>query len=162
MKQLQEKYKNEKKIGKRYLSQNAKEIRETGGGSAKLNESGNFGFSSAQVTGLTNRFDSDAADQISMASHHADQHSDNDSEEDHEFGQQLPKYSNKKMKLATAKNELIDLKADGLRLDNIHKELLIEKEKVLIENEKLVTRKLQLEILKLEKETAEYIVMEIP
>lgn len=70
--------------------------------------------------------------------------------------EKLPKYSNKKMLKADGKNDMIELKTENIRLDNVYKQVLIEKEKMLMdkigEKMDLENRKLQLEVLKLEKE----------
>ena len=60
MQNLKDKYNNEKKLAKARLTANKKEIMKTGGGTAQIfDEEENFGFSSIQIEGLTNRFDSD-------------------------------------------------------------------------------------------------------
>lgn len=60
LQELQTKHKNLKYNGKKELSQNAREIELTGGGSARIDLSNEFDFSNEQIVGLPNEFDSDS------------------------------------------------------------------------------------------------------
>lgn len=57
--ELQTKYRNMKLLAKKELSNNAKEIKATGGGQAKLNHENDFGFVKSQISGLANKYDDD-------------------------------------------------------------------------------------------------------
>lgn len=155
-------------MSKKSLASNAREMRKTGGGTPSIIPEDNFGLTDTQVKGLPSRFDSDTT--VIASSNRADQEGFELEEEELESevvnvslrdqrttsSEKLPRYSNKKMLMTDGKNDMIELKTENIRLDNIYKQVLIEKEKMLMEKigEKmeLENRKLQLEVLKLEKE----------
>lgn len=129
----------------------------TGGGTASIQETESFGFSQKQVLGLQSRFDSDTADMSEEMNQSAyDEFEVLEDENATIEVKNLPQYSNKKMKMSTGKNELVEMKVEGMRLDNSLKELLIEKERMMMDLSKekieLENEKLKLEILKLQKE----------
>lgn len=59
MAEIQRKYTNMKYIMKKEMTENAKEVKKTGGGSAFVNLSNDFAFSPKQIIGVPNMFDSD-------------------------------------------------------------------------------------------------------
>jgi hypothetical protein len=140
LKNLQDKYKNEKKLAKQRISENREEMMKTGGGSAKISdEIGGFQFSEKQISGLGNKFDSDMADEdeeiyeIEVVEEQADV----------KFEQETPKtvkrtlplrthpnFSNKKMKTSIIHDEFYEAKLEGIKLDNELKRIQIEKAKL--------------------------------
>lgn len=157
MSEIQTKLKNLKASAKTSLLNNAREMSKTGGGSASLVPNNEFNFSQKQISGLSNPFDSDTVNigDIPLIESGGDAklgEVDSEDEKDKkevlstptvkvpefslfklcfEFffsGQsQLPRYNNSKMKLSAAKNNLIELKEQQLRLDNKYKKLKIRK-----------------------------------
>lgn len=141
----------------------------TGGGSAILCSNGDFGFSQKQIGGLYNQFDDDSTStSTSFPMEESNVITDNSIVSDttpiNQTPEQLPKFSNKKMKMGIENDEYTELKKERLRLDNIHKQKITEHEKTKMAVTTLMTRKLeleikklQLEIKKLERETKEQV-----
>lgn len=153
-----------KQTTKRNLSNNAKEIRKTGGGSALLAETDDFGYSPQQIVGLDNVFDSDSRFQPNSQEEKTSEiseeteHSTNDEIPDEEVtliastvGSLKSPYKSKKKSLRTAKDNLIELKETGMILDNEIKELQKEKLKIEIERMKNYESEKELEDLKKQK-----------
>jgi hypothetical protein len=138
--QLKKKYTNFKSAVKRTLSNNAKEIKKTGGGPALLADTDDFGFASEQINGLTNRFDSDFhattsqnSNQSTLEQEKEQKQSDDNSDKDEEdleiknsviaasVGHPLKtptsSYKGKKKTMKILKDTMLDLKEEGLKLD---------------------------------------------
>lgn len=162
LKSLQDKYKNEKKLAKQRLSQNKSEMRKTGGGTFEMDCTEDFGFSQEQISGLTNKFDSDFItveenEKEALKSFGFEGIIDVDKE--NQLRAETPKrtmtqtaqmkYSNKKMRMSGVKDNFYELKVVGIELDNDYKRRLIEK--IELEKEKIIMEKekLQLEIKEL-------------
>jgi hypothetical protein len=135
-----------KQSAKKILSNNAKEMKRTGGGSAKIMvQDGGFEFSQVQVSGHSNEFDDDhVADYTeveyldptqqnqSFVTEHDSMVSvaDNlmETDETNLPGpvSETPKYMSKKMKLSSGQSNMIELKTISLNLDIELKQLDIE------------------------------------
>jgi len=127
--EIQAKYRNMKTLMKKELSLNVKEIKKTGGGSADINISNDFGFSQEQITGLTNQFDSDW---------------------------EKMRLSSVKFDLVALKEEGIKLDIENKNLINEELKLKIQQMKEVhdidIENKKLINEQLKLKVAKLKSE----------
>lgn len=122
-------------------------MKKTGGGSASLFEEDSFGFSQKQITGLQNPFDSDVVEDETLETVIEDSLIEETSEVSfiaiepkHKLSMtpEPKKYTNKKMRMSVAKEDLIKSKAEGIDLDKKYKQLLIEKtelEKIKLELE---------------------------
>lgn len=149
LKNIQDKYKNEKKNAKQRLSANKVEMNKTGGGSYEMKDEDNFGFSSKQIVGFNNKFDSDSVDLCkndddAMQKYNFKEIGENSENDMSSFNatpvrklpvEPMPKYSNKKMKMSKVKDEFYDSKLESIKLDNDYKKLLIKKTQ--LENVKL-------------------------
>lgn len=159
--EIQKKYKNMKCIAKKEMSENTKEMKKTGGGSASLSFSNAFDFSQKQIAGFENQFDSDNIIPLESNNSLVEQDIDEDDNTELLSNQGMPmnstpKYNNKKMKMTSAKVDLIALKEQGIKLDIEGKILAIEKAKLDIEE-----KKLDIEIKKLDLESKKSISKEI-
>lgn len=148
--QLKKKHKNLKTAAKRTLSNNAKEIKKTGGGQANLEVlDEDFGLSSEQIVGLDNQFDSDANNFPKDLENTSKDEIVDKEEEDliaASVGAVLtPKtpYKSKKKTLQVARNWLLELKEEGIKLDNELKKLQLEKVKLEIEELQLKVAKMK-------------------
>jgi hypothetical protein len=149
-----DKYRNEKKAAKKRLSMNKSEILKRGGGSAKLSDDDNFGFSQAQIQGLDNKFDCDFIQDAEIV---IEESMEDDFESSYFETPQtskrsllpepLPKYVNKKMKISGFKQEFYEAKLEGMKLENECKRLQAEKFSKEI-------KKLDLEIAELEAKSS--------
>jgi hypothetical protein len=140
LKNLQDKYKNEKKMAKQRISGNREEMMKTGGGLAKISdEIDGFQFSEKQISGLGNKFDSDVADEderiieIEVFEEQVDVKSQPETPKVVKRTLPLrtpPNFSSKKMKTSTVYDEFYEAKLEGVKLDNEYKRILIEKAKM--------------------------------
>jgi len=149
--ELKTKYTNTKYLIKKELTENANEIKMMSGGSAVLSALENVGFNAQLITGLGSRFGSnvdplnidDSSDATSDDGVSAlKTHKDEDTKDSAICLSSIPK---KKAKVSVLRDQLIEIKIEGMRLDN-------ENKKLLAGNLKLDNRKLELEIRKLELE----------
>lgn len=140
LKTLQDKYKNEKKLAKKRISEDRCEMLSTGGGSAKLQANDDsFMFTQEQIKGLQNQFDCDYQEKVEEEVYlQEDMEQDDEIQLVHEKSQEtqattsassvpFPKYSNKKMKASAFKDEFSNVKLESLKLDNEYKKRLIQK-----------------------------------
>jgi hypothetical protein len=98
-----------------------------------------FGLSEKRTSVLENSFDDDFASETS--SDPIEMHVD---EPDHYIKNEIK--TNKKIKMSPIRENLIDIKTEGLQLDNDLKRLDIEHRKLDIEYKKLLIRKVQKEL----------------
>lgn len=139
-------------------------MRKTGGGPSTLTEENVFQFSQKQIVGLTNKFDSDFVkedEEQALVEYGFEGIEIEEGSLQHSFSASsavkedtpkrssstpLQKYANKKMKMTKIKDDLFELKAEGIKLDNEYKQHLIDKVKL----EKI---KLQMEIDKMQSDS---------